>query len=367
MQALSAMLEELGYKWDLECTNPLTNQYDIRLTKQGTSFLVNAASSGEKELLNYLFSIYALNVRDALIVVDEPELHLHPRWQRALLSVFEKLAASTGNQFVLATHSSIFISPTSIQYVSRVFSENQQSRLIKLNNTNLPDRRHLFSIVNSHNNESIFFADKVVLVEGLSDKLFFEAVLKKFANTDVNSSVLEIIAVGGKGFFKAYSSLLEACKVKYYLIADLDYIEQIGNAETKKLFKVDSTEIKVDVIENIKSLDGKELVARIEEALTNGSWDDARGVWEYIKSRRVKLQENLTPDQQTTLDSFIAEKRKTGIFVLSKGTLEQYLPVGLRSKDMDKLIRFLDDPDFWEKLDGEPKVELDIIANAIIA
>jgi hypothetical protein len=36
------------------------NQYDIRLEKQGSSFRVGAASSGERELLTFLFAIYAL-------------------------------------------------------------------------------------------------------------------------------------------------------------------------------------------------------------------------------------------------------------------------------------------------------------------
>lgn len=149
MKALTSILGSLGYQWDLECTDPLANQYSIRLTKQGASFLVNAASSGEKELLTYLFAIYGLNVRDALIVIDEPELYLHPRWQSTLLSLFERLATDTGNQFLLATHSPVFISPASIQYVSRVYSENQKSNVVRLKSDALPQAKHLFSIVNS--------------------------------------------------------------------------------------------------------------------------------------------------------------------------------------------------------------------------
>ena len=102
---LTNALAELGYSWNLECRDVAKNEFDIRLTKQGTSFLAGAASSGEQELLTYLFTIYALNIRDALIVVDEPELHLHPKWQRILLSLFVKLSESTSNQFLLATHS----------------------------------------------------------------------------------------------------------------------------------------------------------------------------------------------------------------------------------------------------------------------
>src|SRR3954447_8624711 len=82
-------LKDLGCKWKLETVNVLQNQYDIRLIKQGSSFLVGNPSSGEKELFTYFFGIYALNVREALIVIDEPELHLHPKWQSILFSLFE--------------------------------------------------------------------------------------------------------------------------------------------------------------------------------------------------------------------------------------------------------------------------------------
>ncbi|SOY50703.1 RecF/RecN/SMC N terminal domain protein (fragment) [Cupriavidus taiwanensis] len=170
---LTRILGDLGYEWSLESINPMTNQYDIRLKKQGSSFLVGAASSGERELLTYLFAVFALNVRDALIIVDEPELHLHPKWQRTLLNLFVELSSSTGNQFLFATHSPTFVSPESIQYVSRVFSKQQRSHIVRLNTSVLPDSKHLLNIVNSQNNERLFFADKVILVEGLSDRIFF--------------------------------------------------------------------------------------------------------------------------------------------------------------------------------------------------
>jgi putative ATP-dependent endonuclease of the OLD family len=147
--SLNKILEKLGYTWTLESIDPLTNQYNVRLDKQGSSFLLNFASSGEKEILIYLFAIYGLNIRDALILVDEPELHLHPKWQRMLLEIFEELSKETNNQFLLTTHSPVFISPSSIQYVSRVYIENQISKIVRLQNKLLPESKHLFSIVNS--------------------------------------------------------------------------------------------------------------------------------------------------------------------------------------------------------------------------
>jgi putative ATP-dependent endonuclease of the OLD family len=368
LSELAKDLHDLNYSWELVTIDPLTNSYDVRLTKQGSSFLVSAASSGERELLTYLFAIYALNVRDALIVVDEPELHLHPRWQTALFALFEKLAKTTGNQFILATHSPTFISPSSIQYVSRVFSENQKSDIVRLNSTALPNSKHLFNVVNSQNNERIFFTDNVILVEGLSDRIVFERILDIVAKENGIHGIpsLEVVSVGGKGLFTAYEKLLEACHVKSLVVADLDYIEQIGAGDVKTLFALNADEIKEDVIANVKSLDGAALAERIEDALTSGDWKDAQDLWAYIKSRRIRLRTNLEPADQSILDDFIASKESENIFILSRGALEDYLPKGYRSKDMGALISLVNSDSFWDSLPLKPRAELELIAKKIL-
>lgn len=367
IQSLTSILKTLGYEWSLECIDALTNQYDLRLLKQGSSFLVNAASSGEKEFLTYLFAIYALNVRDALIVVDEPELHLHPKWQSTLLGLFEKLSVETGNQFLLATHSPIFVSPASIQYVSRVFSKEQHSEIVRLKNDALPEAKHLFSIVNGLNNEKMFFADKVILVEGISDRLFFDAIFKKLGLGKGSTQIYEVISVGGKGFFAPYEQLLKACRVPYAVIADLDYVNQLGTPTIKSLFSINEKNIHADVINNPKSQDGKTLIARIDEAITCGNTDDLKDLWEYIKGRQRKLRSDLTQEEQNLLDEFITSQRESGVFILSKGDLETYLPEGYRSKDLDKLIRLVnnEDLDFWSLLSDFAQEDLRVIVDKI--
>jgi predicted ATP-dependent endonuclease of OLD family len=366
LKELTRLLKELGYDWELETVSALRNQYDVRLKKQGKSFVVSAASSGERELLTYLFAIFALNVRDALIIVDEPELHLHPKWQRTLLLLFIRLSESTGNQFLMATHSPMFVSPESIQYVSRVFSQEQQSQIKRLDTSILPEARHLLSIVNSQNNERLFFADRVVLVEGLSDRIFFEAVLDRFGRSTTAASITEVISVGGKGLFKAYMSILKACDIKCSVIADLDYVEQVGSAEIKGLFKTNNSEIKSDVIDNVKSMDGATLTASIELALENQNWDHAREIWAYIKSKRIKLIDELGDAGKKKLSAFLAEKRNEGLYILQLGALEAYLPEGYASKDLEKLIRFLGGQDFWDLLPDDPKSEIKEIALEIL-
>lgn len=361
---LTAILESLGYGWDLQCTNPLRNEYDIRLSKQGASFNVGVASSGERELLTYIFAIYALNVRDALIVVDEPELHLHPRWQRTLLKIFERLARETGNQFVMATHSPAFVSPSSIQYVSRVYSESQQSRVVRLGDT-LPERKHLFNIVNSQNNERVFFADLVVLVEGISDRIFFDALLRHFKLGEGTSKVYETVSVGGKGFFRHYEMLLVACHVPYVVIADLDYTREIGSESLKALFSVSEQAVKQKVIDDPASLDGRSLLARMDEAMATGCINDLSPLWEYVKSRQTRLRTTLTELEQRELDSFIVEQRQAKRFVLKRGTLESYLPDGFKGKDIERVIQLATCLDLWDRLPPGHKGELEEIVKAL--
>ncbi|BDC51374.1 hypothetical protein F183_A36900 [Bryobacterales bacterium F-183] len=363
VKELTEQLKALGYDWELFTVNPITNSYDVRLSKQGTSFLVSEASSGERELLTYLFAIFALNVRNAVIIVDEPELHLHPRWQSSLLALFVKLSKSTGNQFIFATHSPTFISPRSIQYVSRVYSEQQRSNIVRMNSADLPNIKHLFNIVNSENNQRMLFSDAVVLVEGLHDRMVFERILSILVERSTGPTpTLEVVSIGGKGLFPAYQKLLDACKVPWWSVADLDYIEQIGSPDLKSLFAQNNDYIKTDVFENIKSRDGDTFVRLVEQAMQSGDWHDARDLWAYIKSRRRTLRDSLDPAQEAALAEFIEQCKTRRIYLLSRGALEDYLPVGYRSKDTEKLIELIGSDDFWDKLDLEGRRELESMA-----
>ena len=154
--------------------------------------------------------------------------------------------------------------------------------------------------------------------------------------------------------------------MRYSIISDLDYIEQVGSHEIKALFQIDTKEIKTDVIENIKSLDGDALVEAIEKALSNGDWKHATQVWSYIKARRRKLRNDLNEDDAAKLDEFLISKRTEHIYILCRGALENYLPVGHSSKDLDRLIRLLAQDNFWEQLLQQGKAELELIATNLL-
>lgn len=355
--ALSSVLTSLGYNWELILTDERRNRYDVRLEKGSVRFLLSTASSGERELLTYLFAVYGLNVRDALVVIDEPELHLHPRWQALLISLFERLAEDTGNQFVMATHSPSFVVPDTLPYLTRVYSDNEASRLVKLDTTPLPTPRHLFAIINSQNNERIFFADTVVLVEGTGDLLFYQRLLEREGVEALKTGRMELVAVGGKGNFPRYVDVLTAAKVRYGIIADLDYVSNTGDSSVKNLFEVNPRAIADDVIDNPKSLDGEALVGAIEAAVYSSDRAQLVELWEHIKERKRRRRPELTDGERQTLEEFLLRAKASGTFILSRGALENYLPLGLHRKDIDRLISHLEG-NWWDITPPETQEEL---------
>lgn len=321
-------LKKLGYSWDLELKDANSNTYEIILLKipENTKLSLHQASSGEKEILNFLLGIFGFNIKYGLIIVDEPEVHLHPKWQSLLLDLFFDLADLTQNQFIFSTHSPIFINQRTISKIVRAYKSSGKSTIKKLVKSNFDETKDLLHIINSHNNEKIFFADKVILVEGITDRIFWEQLINIYKKAE-NSEIIEVLEVRGKMELEKYRKFLEKLELDNYIIADLDYILQIGSEEVKKMFIVDYPKIEREVIKAKKSIDGKTLFQQIEEAIKSENFDQLTNLCNYIKSRNMKLDENLTDQQLQLLEIFITEKReKEKICVLSKGEVEYYLP-----------------------------------------
>lgn len=91
----------------IETLVPLSdNSLDIRIKPKngGQSFSFDGLSSGQKEMIATLFLIWK-NTRNqsAIVLIDEPELHLNTEWHGDFIHQLYKLAPH--NQYILATHS----------------------------------------------------------------------------------------------------------------------------------------------------------------------------------------------------------------------------------------------------------------------
>jgi predicted ATPase len=331
--SITKFLAKVGYAWSLDTIDSLRNIYRIGLHRNETHFDVAQASTGEQEIINYLFGLFAFGLKGGLLIVDEVELHLHPKWQVLLLDLIGELAQSTKNQVIVSTHSPAFITPKSVRNVIRVFRDSTRTSRVRRLTGDESSVRDMLHVVNSHNNERMFFADTVVLVEGLMDRILFQRLIdRKVAATD-NTRVIEVLEVHGKSNFDRYRDFLEKFGVTVFVIADLDYLLDVGKNELGDLFDTDWQGMDQKTLRDKKSVDRRTLSEAIEGALSSRDLKDVARLWEYIKTRRTQLKSDLSDANKIKVATFLSEKREAGVIILRKGEIEDYLPEGKRDVD----------------------------------
>src|SRR5690606_9308459 len=191
------------------------------------------------------------------------------------------------------------INDQSYKHLIRLYKdEKNHSKSIVIEDTESLRLKDIFHIINSTNNEKIFFADVVVFVEGITDRLVFQRILEeKTANIDLKK-IIEIVEIKGKNNFKKFSKFLDALKIPNYFISDLDYISEVATHEIKSLFVVNENKIEKDVIKNSKSIDQKSLFKCIDHTIKTSDFVDLKEIWDYIKSFRRKKKTDLTQEEE---------------------------------------------------------------------
>lgn len=85
----------------------------VSLTKTDDNQMVklDESSSGERSLLLLVCSIASKITHNSLILIDEPEISLHPEWQESFIDlIYKAFSHYKGCHFVIATHSPLIIS-----------------------------------------------------------------------------------------------------------------------------------------------------------------------------------------------------------------------------------------------------------------
>ncbi len=88
----------------------LINSIEILLSKGGKSFLLSNASSGELSLISVLVFISTFINEHTMILIDEPENSLHPKWQKEYFKKIMDLFSYFEPQIIAATHSPLIVS-----------------------------------------------------------------------------------------------------------------------------------------------------------------------------------------------------------------------------------------------------------------
>lgn len=214
----------------------------------GEIITFNDLSSGEKEVFFILSFFIRHNVENAIIVIDEPELHLHPELSRLLIRNMK--AIRNGNQIWVATHNSEIIDEAGrdkVIYVARdlktrkakfIAGAEEQEALAQLKN--------LFGF-----SGYVGVAKNLVFMEGdnsSQDRKFYSALLphenSNFKLIPANSSD-NLNRING-----AIMSIIESNIgwMSFYLIRDRDYltddmVEKYNSHSSGKIFVLKKHEL----------------------------------------------------------------------------------------------------------------------------
>ncbi len=120
----------------------------FRLKENGKEILIEDLSAGEKQIFFRGGSLLQ-NIKDnTIVLIDEPEISLHPEWQQKILDFYKNI--NNDNQFIFATHSPQIVSCCKREEIIVLIKE--QDKIIKKENIKetygLPNEQMLISIFN---------------------------------------------------------------------------------------------------------------------------------------------------------------------------------------------------------------------------
>ena len=167
--------------WSIDQSD--NGQYFLKIRNgSGAYHTSEGMGEGLVSLMYIVDALYDSNPGDT-IVIDEPELSLHPDLQRRL---FRKLREfSQDRQIIISTHSPYFVEIPSISNGMRLVRVSQSDTGSKVNELSIETARDVGRLVaNSHNphvvginaRETLFSSDGVLLLEGQEDIYYWPRV-----------------------------------------------------------------------------------------------------------------------------------------------------------------------------------------------
>lgn len=147
----------------------------------GEEFMLDELSAGEKSMLSILCTVYGFHLQSGLLVIDEPELHLHPQLQKQFLSLLEEVAQRFELQIIMTTHSSLMINDKNIKNVYRFHMTDGVTQIVTPSERYNEDTSKLMQILKFTNTAKIFFVKKIIMVEGETDEYAFGYYLQYLA------------------------------------------------------------------------------------------------------------------------------------------------------------------------------------------
>lgn len=187
-----------------------------------------------------------------IILLEEPEAHLHPQAQRKIYKQIQKIEG----QKIVSTHSPNIVGHAILKDILHVSKRDGISKVNYINLQNLKKeeiRKIQQEIFRSRGD--ILFADAIILCEGETEEQALPEFFKEYFGEDYFDYGINIISVGGFGKYKPFLQVAKDFDIKFYILSDgeTETIEKVS----KDIRNIFGSEKKIDEYNNIKFLPNK--------------------------------------------------------------------------------------------------------------
>ncbi|MCW1952417.1 MAG: AAA family ATPase [Octadecabacter sp.] len=213
------------------------NRYGDDQESEASSMGHGAQRSIQISLISALSKIRRANAENAartvLLLVDEPELYLHPQAIAVARSAFKNLA-SDGYQVAFTTHSGELVgyedaANTLIIRRTREEGTSAAPRLMeKISETIEEGARQAELLFELSNSREFLFCDKALLVEGDTEKFLVPRLYEYHFEKTLIEDRIGLVPVNGSTNLPACKAILEAMGIEVRCIADLDFLLKEG-------------------------------------------------------------------------------------------------------------------------------------------
>jgi len=228
--------------------------YETTLTDEVETIPRFKGEGMQRALIFAILQVYAELIRTRLIAgrmsrslifaIEEPELYMDPQRQLLFRNALEIICNT--DQVFFTTHSSYLIKIADYKNHARFIKDNTKTLVIQCPEDIYKKYEAIFkddpnredfdlSIRFNPEVNRIFFAKKVIVVEGSEDKAFFEATISKLKRDALVEKLVSIVACGGKGSIPPILCILNEFRIPYLVIYDK---QQTNNQENSKIENV---------------------------------------------------------------------------------------------------------------------------------
>lgn len=184
--------------------------------------LLRDEGHGLRELVILLAATY--RPESPLLIVDEPELHLHPSMARLWLTELNRECEKTGRRGIVVTHEPAFLKPKTVTDLSGIWMFGAGRRPSRLSDSVLPVQADRVAASLGQNPQlvgQIAFSPRPVLVEGVTDVAALSTALARLVTAEVVAQT-DLVECGGSGSVGMWLEICTKLELDVRAVSDLD-------------------------------------------------------------------------------------------------------------------------------------------------